>query len=100
MAIPQTFKIQLGGIIYKFRLYYNAVSTCWEVDISDVNEVPLVNGVPLITGAYLLSQYAYLGFTGDIYVQSAPNPDEVPDFNSLGQTGRLYFVGAVPVTIS
>lgn len=94
MAIPQKFSINLGGTIYGMRLTYCPSAACWVGDISDVDGNPLVNGVPLITGAYLLSQYAYLGFKGDIYVESSPDPDAVPNFGSLGTGGKLYFLKA------
>lgn len=91
MAVPQKMTISLSGTVYGIRLTYCPPASCWIMDISDAEGNPLVSGVPLVTGAALLNQYAYLGFPGDIFAMSHPNPDAVPDFDGLGNTGELHY---------
>lgn len=92
MAVPQKFQMSLSGTIYNFRLYWNTVGQYWVLDIADSSGNPLVTGVPLVTGCLLLSQYSYMGFPGDLFVQTTNNPDEVPSFDSLGSTANIFYV--------
>jgi Domain of unknown function (DUF6983) len=87
----QTFKISLGGVLYRLTLVYRGPGG-WVLDIADVNGGPLVAGIPLVTGIDLLAQYAHLGFAGALRVQGAAHPDDVPDFDNLGAGARLYWV--------
>jgi hypothetical protein len=92
-AQPQTFTITLSGVAYTFVLNYrNTVGGGWVLDIYNSSNVPIIQGLPLITGANLLAQYAYLGFVGALWVQTADNPDAVPTFQNLGTDGLLYYV--------
>lgn len=90
---PQTMTIQLSGVTYTLTFNYrNTNQGGWFLDIGDSNNKPILQGVPLVTGANLLAQYAYLGFTGALWVQTADNPDAVPTFSNLGTDGLLYYV--------
>lgn len=91
-AETQKFSIQLGSASYVLRFYWCKYSSCWMLDISDANEVPMLLGIPVVTGIDLLSQYAYLEFGGSLIVQTDHNPDQVPDFAGLGTSGHIYFV--------
>ena len=53
---------------------------------------PILQGIPLVTGCLLLSQFPYLGFPGDLFVQTANNPDEVPTFSGFGTSSQFYYV--------
>ena len=64
----------------------------WFLDLADANNNAVLTGIPLVTGLDLLAQYAYLGIGGMLVVQSDNDLSLVPDFNSLGVTGHLYFV--------
>lgn len=88
---PQQFFISLNGVTYQFLLKWNTVADCWVLDINDANAAAIAQGLPLITGADLLEQLGYLGITGNLIVQTTNNADEVPTFNSLGDTGNLYY---------
>ncbi len=92
MATPQTLQISLSGVLYSLRLYWNNINQYWTMDISTTSGTVLVQGVPLVTGALLLSQYGYMGFPGDLFVQSSNNPDAVPTFSGLGTTSQLYYI--------
>ena len=89
---PQLFDISLAGVTYYLKLRWNAPNQSWVLDIMDSNQNGIVTGIPLVTGTDLLAPYGYLNFGGSLVVQSNNNPDLVPDFNSLGTTGNLYFV--------
>jgi hypothetical protein len=91
-ASPQRFNIPLGGTEYELELRWNHVAGAWVLNISTPAGVPVLHGLPLITGADLLAQHRHLGFTGGLLVVGDPNPDEVPDFYTLGTGGKLYFV--------
>lgn len=89
---PQTFSVALGGVTYQMTLKWNWVSSCWVLDIADASGNAIVNGLPLVTGGDLLDQYAHLGFSGRLIVQTDNDPDAVPTFDDLGSTGHLYFL--------
>jgi hypothetical protein len=92
-AAPQRLTITLAGVQYTLTLQYrNTVEGGWILDIGDSNNNPIVQGIPLVTGADLLAQYAYLGFGGQLRVQTTSNPDAVPTFENLGTDGLLWFV--------
>ena len=97
--MPQKFTISLAGVTYNLRLYWNDTlygggldDPNWLIDISDSTDTPILTALPLVTGVDLLAQYGYLNFGGQLIVQSDNNPDLVPDFDTLGSTGHLYFV--------
>ena len=93
VGVPQSFTATLSGVTYRFTLQYrNDPAGGWVLDISDSAGNPLVFGIPLVTGANLLAQYAYLGFTGGLWVQTSSDPDAVPTFSNLGDDGLLYWV--------
>ena len=90
---PQTFNIALAGTTYQLTLRWNdAPQGGWALDIADDNGGPLLSGIPLVTGADLLAQYAYMGFSGKLIVQTDNDPAAAPTFNNLGQNSHLYFV--------
>ncbi len=88
----QSFFVQLVNISYKITLKWNAVATCWVMDIADAEEVPLVDGIPIVTGTDLLAPYSYLGIGGGIVALTEGNPDAVPTFTNLGIGGDVFFV--------
>jgi hypothetical protein len=88
---PQTFGISLGGINYQMTIYW-VVGCGWVLNIADQSNAPIVNGIPLVTGADLLAQYAYLGFTGSLVVQTDHAADATPTFDNLGVTSHLFYV--------
>jgi len=89
---PATFNISLAGVIYTLTVQWNEPAQSWMLDIGDSSGVPIVNAIALVTGADLLGDYGYMNFGGQLIVQSDFDVDKVPDFNSLGTTGHLYFV--------
>ncbi len=90
---PQTFPIVLGSTTYQFTfIYRNADQGGWILDIDDDAGNPLVHGIPLVTGTDLLSQYAYLGFSGSLYCQTLSDPDAVPTFENLGTDGCVFWI--------
>jgi hypothetical protein len=88
----QEFDISLAGVTYHLMLNWCAPNNAWTLDIEDSLQNPIVSGIPLITGADLLAQLEYLGLGGAMIVQSDFDPNEVPDYGSLGSTGHLFFV--------
>lgn len=92
-AEPQTFGIQLAGVQYQLTLIWrDDPQGGWVLDIADANSSPILSGVPLVTGADLLAQYAYLGFGGQLVVQTDHDVDAAPTFGNLGSSSHLYFV--------
>lgn len=90
---PQTFGITLAGRALNLTLLWRNVDEGgWVLDIADGENVPIVRGIPLVTGADLLGQYAYLGFGGQLIVQTDHDTDAVPTWENLGDTSHLYFV--------
>lgn len=89
---PQQLTITLNGVEYQLTIVWNEQSQCWVMDIADDSSNPILQGIPLITGTDLLSPFGYLGFGGQLRVQTDSDPDAVPTFENLGVTGHLYFV--------
>lgn len=89
----QSFRLDLGGTIYRLVFSWNRVSGCWVMDVLDVNDVPILRGVPLVTGADLLGQYAYLdiGGGGHMVTLTVGDLDAPPTYVNLGSDGRLYW---------
>jgi hypothetical protein len=115
IASPQSFSIPLAGISYNMSLTYHnyypgilgvptGIATDngsnidtnviggWVLDISDINNNPIICGIPLVTGIDLLYQYQYLGIGGSLIVATDGSPDTPPTFDNLGSTGHVYFV--------
>lgn len=91
----QTFSVGGASNTFHLRVTWCTPANCWILDIADFNNVPLVQGIPLVTGINLLSQYEHLGIGGALVVQTDSNPHAVPTYESLGNTGHLYYVVAV-----
>lgn len=93
IAGPQKVEVSLGSLLAHLLITYKDTDEGgWVLDILDNQDVPIVTGLPLITGADLLHQYGYLGFQGQLIVQSDTIPDQVPSFTNLGVTSHLYWV--------
>jgi hypothetical protein len=90
--VNQEFDVSLAGVTYHLILTWCPPNNAWNMSIEDAQRNPLVSGIPLITGADLLEQFGYLGIGGSLIVQSDFDPDQVPDYGSLGSTGHLFFV--------
>lgn len=90
-AQPQTFTINLAGVVYTFTLLWRK-TVGWVLDIADSQGNPLLYGMPLVTGCDLLAQFKYLGIGGQLIAQTTSDPDAVPTFENLGTDGNLYFV--------
>ncbi len=91
-STPQTFTISLSGTEYRLTVQWrNADGAGWILDIADTSNNPIIEGIPLVTGVNLLEQYAYLGFTGVLWVQTTADPDAVPTFDNLGVGSHLYW---------
>jgi hypothetical protein len=98
--IPQNqeFDISLAGVTYHLRIKWNSFSQAWVLYIEDSQRNPILSGIPLVTGCDLLEQYGYEEIGGAMVVQSTNDPNLVPNFDTLGSTGNLFFV--IPTTPS
>lgn len=92
MPQSQALDVSLGGVTYHLVITWNPAANCWNMDVEDSLQNPIVQGLQLITGADLLEQFAYFGIGGSLIVQSDFDSSEVPDYASLGTTGHLFFV--------
>lgn len=94
--IPQNqeFDVSLAGVTYHLRVKWNSnpLAQSWVLDIMDSQQNPILSGIPMVTGCDLLEQYAYKNIGGAMIVQSTTDPDEVPDYASLGVTGFVFLV--------
>jgi Domain of unknown function (DUF6983) len=91
-AQPQSITVTLSGVTYGMNFKWFEQARSWIVDISDVNNNPILLGVPLITGADLLEQYKHLGFVGSLWCATDGDPAAQPNFSTLGDTAHLYYV--------
>lgn len=79
-----------GKTINLRLIYLFTPNDCWEMDIADDKNVPLVCGIPLVTGADLLAQYGYLGLGVQMYCSTDGDHDAPPRFFNLGLSSHLY----------
>lgn len=90
---PEAFQITLAGVTYKLNVAWrDAPQGGWFIDLSDASGTLIIGGIPLVTGVDLLTQYAYLGFGGELWVQTDGDSAAVPTFDNLGSESHLYFV--------
>lgn len=88
----QTLSVSLGGTIYNLRVIWNDANQAWTLDIYDQAGNPVLTGIAVVTGCDLLAQYGYMNFGGKLVAQSDNDPNAVPNYQNLGNTGNLYFV--------
>lgn len=88
----QEFDISLAGVTYHLIIKWNGFSECWVLDIEDSQRNPTLSGIAMVTGCDLLEQYGYKEIGGAMVVQSTNDPDLVPNADTLGSTGNLFFV--------
>ena len=88
----QKLNINFGASNYWLTVIWNAISACWNLDIADTNQVPIVQGIPLVTGLDLLAQFRYIGIKGSLVVQTDNSADVMPTYGNLGTDSHLYFV--------
>lgn len=91
-AQAQTFRITLGTLDYQLTQRFSTAAQAWVLDVDDADGNPLVHGLLLITGADLLSQFKHLGIPGQMIVQTDGSVDTVPDYQSMGASGHVYYV--------
>jgi hypothetical protein len=91
---PTRFQVSLAGITYGIRSYWLIPANIWVLDISDVEGNLLAGGVAMVTGTDLLAQFKYLNIGGQLLVISdhAPPDADPPDWDTLNDTGHLYFI--------
>lgn len=91
ISMPQRFAISLAGITYNMKLRWNAAGQFWDLDVSDINNAPVVLGVPLVTGVDFLEQLAYLGIGGQMTVTTDYDTNAPPTSSNLGSQSHLFF---------
>lgn len=85
----QTFATTIPVDDAKLRLYfylrYNTEQRCWNMDIKNVNNKPLVNSIPLVCNLNILEQYSYLNIGSAYILKLDPNiQDDRPNEFNLG----------------
>lgn len=89
---PQTFLIGLGSRQVRMTFKWNDVAGHWVLDLEEPTGEPIIMGIPVVTGVDLLAPYGYLGFDGQIIVQSQANIDDIPTFETLGGDGLVFYL--------
>jgi hypothetical protein len=88
---PQTFSISLVGTVYQMTINWNQYGSYWVLDIADAQGNDILCGLPLLPGFDIFGQYQYLGFGGQLFVQTDFDPVAPPTYTNLGVTSHLYF---------
>ncbi len=89
----QQMQITLATVEYSIRFgWCDSPDGGWFMDISSVDGLPLVLGLPLTAGENVLQQSDYLGFPGEIRVQTDDDPLVEPTYDNLGTSGRVLFI--------
>lgn len=85
--------VSIDGIYYKFRFQWNSRDTCWLLNISDINDSPLICGIKLVINYELIRQYAALIMPkGYLFLLDLSGTDLPCDFESLGTRCKLYYI--------
>lgn len=93
--LPQAQKmtITLATVEYQIRFgWCDAPDGGWFIDIADVDGNALINGLPLTAGENVLQQLDYLGFPGEIRVQTDSDTLVEPTYANLGSNGKVLFI--------
>jgi hypothetical protein len=83
----QTFKTDLEGNTYNFRVYYNSRGGYYAMDLSNENDELLVGGITLVMGGDIINQHE-LNIGGMFVVESGDTAID-PVFGELGSTHFL-----------
>lgn len=94
--IPQRFAIELTGTTYTLENRWNGMNEggCWEIDVYDENESPIVMGIPLVTGSDLFEQFEYLGLPSPVIVFTDGDETAIPTLDNLGGDANVWLVTA------
>lgn len=90
--VAQNFTIALSGKVYRMAVSWCEPSANWVLNINDVDDNQVVHGLPLVPYQDILGQLKYLGIEGMLVVQSSPNAHDIPDLETLGTDGLLFYV--------
>jgi hypothetical protein len=101
---PQRLSIVLGGKERRLRLVWGSrlglqassapasanesSSGTWLLDISEIDDTPLLSGLPLVSGCDLLGQHGHLELGGELWVEG----EFPPTLMNLGGENRLILV--------
>jgi hypothetical protein len=95
---PFSEVITWDSVAYTLYFKWNSVCRCWTLDIyEDDGVTPILTGLALVTGTDVFGQYGYLPLAAStimtvMSVGPFVSPDRVPNFESLGEDGRVYLV--------
>lgn len=99
--IPFTPKAQqitanLSGVDYKLSIRYSNYNY-WIMDITDIDDVPVLSGIPIVTGTDLLGQFAYLDLAKEAVIVALTlvggrPSDAIPTYKNLGIDSHVYYV--------
>lgn len=90
--VAQKFSVALSGATFRMQVTWCDPAQHWVLDINDVNDAPLAHGLPLVPYQDILGQLKHLPITGMLVVQSQPDAQEIPDLETLGRDGLLFYV--------
>lgn len=90
-----TQRVALDGVVYTLRIYWSQRCSCWHMDMSDVDGVPILSGLRLVTGWPLLYRYRHLAVPpGEVYFLDLRDESGLPTLEDMGARYRLYYVDA------
>jgi hypothetical protein len=85
--------ISIDNIYYKLRFQWNSRDTCWLLNISDVNDSPIICGIKLVINYELIRQYAAsIMPSGYLFLLDLSGTNAPCDFGSLGSRCKLYYI--------
>ncbi|MGO4738655.1 hypothetical protein AB4099_19055 [Bosea sp. 2KB_26] len=89
----QQMSITLGTVEYVVRFgWADTADGGWFIDMSLTDGTPLLRSLPLTAGENVLQQFDYLGFPGEIRVQTDGNDLVEPTYANLGSNGKVLFI--------
>lgn len=90
---PQTFLTTIGGKQLRFTIQWcDAPEAGWILNITDLDDKPVVMGIALVSGINMLTQYPEFNWGGKLGMVIAGDDGNSPKFDNLGSEARLYYV--------
>lgn len=87
----QEFICELAGIDYIFRLTLNVRADLWMLDVSSVDDYPIVQGLPLVLGSDLLATERFT--VGMLFIADYNNKGDDPNGDNISDYGLIWWDG-------
>jgi len=93
--------VNLDGVNYRLRVWFNSRESTWYIDIFDQNEVTIVGGIKLVPSVFLLTKYRSVTNlpAGNLFLFDSDQNDQsaVLGLTDLGVRFTLLYFSAAEI---